>query len=185
MTLDEKVPLAYAARMQPRVELVPVPIADYPIIQNLAALYVYDISEYMYGVEGWQTPKDGVFTCYNFRTYWDDPTASPFLVYVDGELAGFAIIDKRGSDAKVDYNMAQFFILRKFTHKGIGRAVAMQCFQRFLGTWEVMVLPPNLGAYRFWTNVIAEYTQGNFEEYTRRVKLLTDTDKRIFRFQSR
>lgn len=167
------------------IELVHAPIADYPIIQNLAAFYVYDISEYMYGVEGWQTPKDGVFTCYDFRSYWDDPKAYPFLVHVDDELAGFAIVNRQGSDPEVDYNMAQFFILRKFTHKGIGRFVAKQCFQRFPGTWEVMVLPPNLGAHRFWTNVIAEYTQGDFEEYTRRVKLLTDTDKRIFRFQSR
>lgn len=30
------------------------------------------------------------------------------------ELSGFVIIDKKGSQSDIDFNMVQFFILRKF-----------------------------------------------------------------------
>ena len=40
------------------------------------------------------------------------------------EIVGFVIIDKKGSDSEIDFNMAQFFVLRKFKNKGIGCYIA-------------------------------------------------------------
>lgn len=54
--------------------------------------------------------------------------------------------------------MAQFFIVRKFKNKAVGRYVAHQCFRKFSGEWEVMVLPRNEGAYRFWRAIIKDYS---------------------------
>lgn len=167
-----------------KIELVPASFADYPTIQNMGRFYVYDISEFMDG-EDWIIPANGLFECIDFKKYWETQEAYPFIIRVDNEMAGFAIVDKKGSDPGVDFNMAQFFILRRFKGKGIGRQVACACFDRFKGVWEVMVLPENKGAYQFWKKVISIYTNSHFEEYTKIVKVLKNLERNIFKFQSK
>jgi [ribosomal protein S5]-alanine N-acetyltransferase len=165
-------------------ELVPATLEDYPTIQNMGRFYVYDMTEYMGDEEDWKIPENGLFECIDFKKYWDQPDTFPFILRQNKEIAGFAIIDKKGSDEHVDFNMAHFFILRKFKKKGIGRAVACHCFSRFTGVWEVMVMPKNEGAYNFWKSVIVAYTDNHFQEYFKQVKHLENTEKKIFRFES-
>lgn len=167
-----------------KIELIPATLEDYPIIQNLGRFYVYDMSEYIGNEEGWEIPEDGLYECIDFKKYWKDKNSFPFIIRYKNELAGFAIVDKKGSDAGVEFNMAQFFIARKFKSKGIGRYVAAQCFKNFPGEWEVMVLPGNEGAYRFWRSTIKQYSENNFTEYTREVLHLNNSKKNIFRFNS-
>lgn len=168
-----------------KVQLIPATIDDYPIIQNLGRFYVYDMSEFMGNEDGWQIPEDGLYECIDFKKYWDDKDSFPFLVRYEGELAGFAIIDKKGSESTIDFNMAQFFVLRKFKHKGIARNIAYQCFNRFVGTWEIMVMPGNEGAYRFWRSIIKKYTDDHYMEYTKNIAHFNDSRKNIFKFKSR
>lgn len=167
-----------------KIDLVPASLSDYPLIQNMGRFYVYDMTEYMGYENGWEIPADGLFECIDFKKYWEDSNASPFIIKINNEIAGFVIIDKKGSDSEIDFNVAQFFILRKFKNQGYGREVAYQCFDRFRGTWEVMVLPQNKGAYAFWKKIIGDYTDQHFQEYTRRVKQLMNCEKNIFRFKS-
>ncbi|MCC2667021.1 MAG: putative family acetyltransferase, partial [Gammaproteobacteria bacterium] len=84
----------------------------------------------------------------------------------------------------IDFNMAQFFILRKFKNKGIGSYIAQECFNKFPGIGEVMVIPGNEGAYRFWRAAIKKYTQGNFIEYTRDIAHFNNSRKNVFKFDS-
>lgn len=169
---------------QSDIYLIPASFEDYTIIQNMGRFYVYDMSEYMGNEAGWEIPADGLYECIDFKKYWLDSNAFPYLIRYDKELAGFAIIDKKGSDNQIDFNMAQFFILRKFKGKSVGKQVAYQCFNKHQGVWEVMVLPGNTGAYHFWKKVIMQYTQNNFKEYTRQVAHLNNSEKIIFRFHS-
>jgi ribosomal-protein-alanine N-acetyltransferase len=165
-------------------KLIPAPIEQYPTIQNLGRFYVYDMSEYLGDEEGWEMPEDGLYECIDFKKYWQTDDAFPFLVRYDHELAGFVIVDKKGSDSQIQFNMAQFFILRKFKGKGVGRYIAHQCFKEFHGIWEVMVMPNNKGAYHFWRSIIADFTKEYFEEYTRTIPHLNNSVKRIFKFNS-
>lgn len=80
--------------------------------------------------------------------------------------------------------MAQFFVARKFKHKGIGRYIAEQCFKKFAGSWEVMVIPGNEGAYRFWRSTIKNFSSNQFTEYTRETAHFNNSKKNIFRFNS-
>lgn len=173
------------ARLDNRWELVPATIDDHPTIQNMGRFYVYDMTEYMGDDEDWKIPENGIFECIDFRKYWDQPDTFPFILRNSQEIIGFVIIDKKGSESQVDYNMAQFFILRKFKKKGIGKAVACHCFDRFVGVWEVMVMPKNEGAYRFWKKVITSYTDNHYQEYVKCVKHLQNAEKKIFRFESK
>lgn len=167
-----------------QIHLIPASINDHPIIQNLGRFYVYDMSEYLGFDSGWEMPKNGLYECIDFRKYWETKDAFPFLIKYKDELAGFAIIDKKGSDTTIDFNMAQFFILRKFKNKGVGRHVAIKCFEKFKGSWEVMVIPGNKGAYQFWKSIIASYTKNNFIEYQRAVAHFNNSIKNIFMFNN-
>jgi len=166
------------------IQLVPASLRDYPIIQNMARFYVYDMSQYLGGEEGWECPEDGLYEYIDFKKYWQTDDAFPFIIRYKNELVGFVIIDKKGSEPKIDFNVAQFFILRKFKNRGIGRYVAHQCFEKFRGIWEVMVIPGNDGAYQFWRSTISEYTNHRFNESTRHVTYLNNSLKNIFCFSS-
>ncbi len=168
-----------------KIELIPAPLTDYPVIQNMGRFYVYDMSEYLSRDKDWAIPEDGLYECINLKKYWETDDAYPFLIRYKNELVGFVIIDKKGSESTIDFNMAQFFILKKFTKKGIGCYVAKHCFDKFPGIWEVMVIPGNEGAYRFWRSIIKKYTANNFIEYTREVAHFNDSIKNIFKFDCR
>lgn len=167
-----------------QVTLVAAPLDDYPTIQNMGRFYVYDMSEFMGDEPGWQMPENGLYECIDFKKYWQTDEAFPFMIRYKGELAGFVIVDKKGSDDKIDFNMAQFYIIRKFKGKGLGKFVAHHCFNMFRGTWEVMVMPHNRGAYQFWKKTISSYTNDTATEYTRNVKHLNYSEKNIFHFTS-
>lgn len=167
------------------IKLIAASLDDYSTIQNMARFYVYDMSEYLGNDKGWECPETGLYECIDFKKYWETADTFPFLIRYQNELAGFVIIDKKGSESTVDFNVAQFFILRKFKKKGIGKYVAHQCFDQFRGRWEVMVIPGNEGAYQFWRSVIKEYTGNQFNEYTKCVVHLENSLKDIFCFKSR
>lgn len=167
-----------------KITLNPATFADYPTIQNVGRFYVYDMSEYLGFEEGWDFPEDGLYECIDFKKYWEQKNSFPFIVRYENEIAGFVIVDKKGSSPEIDFNMAQFHIIRKFKNKGVGRYVANQCFQMFSGIWEVMVMPRNEGAYRFWRSVIRDFCEGDFVEYTREIAHFNNSKKNIFKFNS-
>ena len=167
-----------------KIEMVPATIADCSVMQNLARFYVYDISEFLGHEAGWEMPVNGLYECFNLKMYWESPHTHPYLIKYAGELAGFVIIDKNGSDSGIDFNVAQFFILRKFKNKGVGRYVAQACFDKFSGIWEVMVMPGNEGAYRFWRRIIKAYTGNHFTEYACPAKNNANEHRNMFRFSS-
>lgn len=167
-----------------KVSFQPATLQEYPIMQNMGRFYVYDMSEFMGEQPGWEMPEDGLYECIDFKKYWETNEAFPFLIRYGSELAGFVIVDKKGSDASIEFNMAQFFILRKFKHKGIAKYVAQQCFAKFQGVWEVMVMPHNVGAYAFWEKTISSFTSNHYHEYQRNVAHLNNSPKNIFKFSS-
>ena len=150
----------------------------------MGRFYVYDMSEYMGFEPEWELPADGLYECNDFKIYWRTPETYPFIIRYKNELAGFAIINKKGSDKNIDFNMAEFFIARKFKGKGVGKYVAHQCFQQFPGKWEVMLYPENKGAYLFWKKTIYDYTNNDFEEYSLNILHFDNAIKAILRFNS-
>lgn len=136
-----------------------------PVIQNMARFYSYDLSKScgFYDLFDWSFPESGLYEAPDFSHYWT-PNHFPFVIKVDGELAGFVLIDKKGTSPDVDWKMAQFFIVGKYQGRGIGHAVATQIFANLPGVWEVMQMPDNLPAIAFWKKVIADFTNNEFSE---------------------
>jgi predicted acetyltransferase len=137
---------------------------DLSTLQDLSILYMYDMSRYCGFLPDWKLPPNGIYKNFDFSVYFKDPNRHPFLIYVDEEIAGFALVNKIGSHEKVDWNMAEFFIHAKFQGKNIGSYIAKKLFNQFPGIWEVCAIPENTKANVFWEHVIEEFTKGKFEK---------------------
>lgn len=168
-----------------QLEVVPANAEDHSIMLNLARFYAYEISEFVPHKKNWEQSQDGLHDLgIDFEKYWEKENCFPFLVRYQGEWVGFMIVDKEGSNSETDFNMAQFFVLRRFKSKGIGRYMAYYCFNHFQGEWEITVMPGNEGAYRFWRTILKQYTNNNLEESTLHFSNKNNMKKNIFRFKS-
>jgi predicted acetyltransferase len=159
------------------IEVIEATREQIPILQNLGHSYVYDLSE----LTGWSCNPDGLFGCRDDEFWFGD--THHFLVRVGGEIAGFACVNREVNDARSDWDVAEFFILRKFRGKGVGKYVARWLFDRFPGHWEVGQMLPNTPAIAFWDKVVAEYTGGNYTVATEYAPSCQMT-LRIMRFES-
>lgn len=153
-------------------------------VQNLGRFYVYDMSRYCGCLPGWETPPDGLFECIDLSSYFEKPDNHPFLIKVNGELAGFVLINKSGSSPHVDWNMGEFFVVSKFQGKGVGRHVAKEIFNQFPGVWEVTQIPENKVAIAFWEKIISQYTHGNFEVNRKTILKPTPHPMIVLRFRA-
>ena len=76
--------------------------------------------------------------------------------------------------------MAEFFVLRAWRGRGIGRRAVFALFDRFRGKWEISELPRNAAAISFWRRVIGEYGGGRYTETSDAsgVRQVIDTSRR-------
>lgn len=144
-----------------QVEVIPATVEQAPILANLLQLYAHDFSEF-HDVE---FGPDGKFTYNLLPLYWSDPRRRPFLVWVEGKLAGF-VLTTRGSiisgDLKV-WDLAEFFVVRAFRRRGVGTHAAHQVWRQLPGLWEVRVMPANVSAQYFWGRAICAFTGKTIE----------------------
>ncbi len=143
-----------------KVQITLATLADYPTIQNMARFYVYDRTAFM----GWECPEDGLFECIDFKHYFKNPDEKPYLIRVDGEIAGFVLLDKVQLIDTVDWNMGEFFILAKFQGKGVASTVALEIFKKHQGKWSVAVMPENIRAVKFWRKVASQVSGDSYSE---------------------
>ena len=165
------------------VTLWPVTSDDQRVLHNLMQFYMYDFTEF----GPWDPEEDGSFTYGPLGRYFDAKWCGPegrvaFLVRVDGKLAGFAM--KRSGQPLLpggEHSVTEFFVMKRWRGKGIGKKVAFELFDRFPGVWQVAQMRRNLPAQAFWRKVIGEYTGGRFEEVDLRSK---DWDGPVMVFRS-
>lgn len=137
---------------------------DYPIVQNMARFYAYDMSRVCGRHSGWEFPANGLYEAHDYRSYFVEKNRYSFLVFKDKELAGFALINKIGVHPSVDWNIGEFYIVAKFQGQGLGKQVACRLFSDFKGIWNVMAMPDNRPAFLFWQNVITDFSHSNFTQ---------------------
>lgn len=145
-----------------KIELLPAPKESASVLAHLLQYYVYDFSEIL----GTDVADDGRFAFPPLDAYWEDDWRHPFLARVDGALAGFALVHQRSrvtADTST-WDVAEFFVMRKYRRRGVGAILATRVFDSFHGTWEVRQRFANTAATAFWRKVIDVYTSGRFEE---------------------
>ena len=146
------------------ISLAPASIDERPILENLLQFYIYDFSEIVGGDVG----DDGRFKERSLAPYWEEDWRHPFLFRADGKLAGFALVDQRSrlSGDTSTWDLAEFFVMRKYRRQGIGFLVATRLLEMHRGKWEIRQREENTIATVFWRYVVGEFTGGKFEEIT-------------------
>lgn len=139
----------------PRLEVIPALPEQAPILENLLELYVHDFSEF-HDVE---IGEDGRFGYPPLPLYWSEPDRHPFIVRMDGKLAGLVFVKKGPgiSGRGAVWDMAEFFIIRGCRRRGMGTQVAHEVWKRFPGPWEVRVMQANIPAQQFWAAAISRF----------------------------
>jgi len=143
------------------IEVQQAALEDKTILRHLMELYANDLSEF----DQCDVDAHGLFGYSRLDHYWTEPGRYPFLVRVEGKLAGLVLVRTLDeSSHSLTHSIAEFFILRKYRHQGIGRIVAQRIFDMFPGQWSVAQMDSNRPAQVFWGKVISEYAQGDLHE---------------------
>jgi predicted acetyltransferase len=99
--------------------------------------------------------------------WFGDSSVNPLVIVRGAEPVGFAMV-ARGSNSAgrppCDYRMAEFFVARTFRRRGVGRMAVELILNRFAGRWEITEYLRNPVAVSFWRRVVANYTQGRYQE---------------------
>jgi predicted acetyltransferase len=107
----------------------------------------------------------GNFGFYSLEMYWTDTlNHHPFIIKLSDKLIGFVLVRKIHSNGQIINTIAEFFIAKRYRHRGLGESAAKQIFSMFKGSWEVTQIEKNIPAQVFWRKVISEYTSGNYSE---------------------
>lgn len=125
-------------------------------LANLLELYIHDFSELVPIDVG----DDGRFGYRNLSLYWSDHSRLPFLAQLRGKLVGFALVTQISEPLGEDqvWDMAEFFVLRRYRHRGIGTELATEVWRRCPGRWQIRVMEENTTARGFWESAIAKFT---------------------------
>ena len=131
------------------IEVCVAAAEEEPILANLLELYAHDFSEFL----DIKMSPDGRYGYAQLPLYWREPNRHPLLVRVDGNLAGFVLVkgDENGWD------MAEFFVVRRYRRRGIGSEIAHKVWRQFPGRWAVRVMESNQSAQQFWERVIRAF----------------------------
>jgi len=139
-----------------RVDIHEATIGDKPAVRQLLELYAHDFSEF----DGGDVDERGVFGYPYLDVYWTEPERYPFLIRVDGHVAGFVLV-RLGSP----HDVAEFFVMRKYRRGGVGVEAARAVFARFAGEWQVRQVRANVAATAFWRAAIpVAFTEDSNDE---------------------
>ncbi|HXS16216.1 MAG TPA: GNAT family N-acetyltransferase [Polyangiaceae bacterium] len=146
-----------------QVTLEPAGEAEAVLLNNLMELYIHDLSalfsRLMLGEDGrYGYPELPSYLC-------GGGDRSALVIRHDGRVAGFVLV-RRGSPASDDprvLDVAEFFVLRQFRNRGVGREAAARLWHRLPGHWTVRAAAANLAAIKFWRKTVASCTQGATE----------------------
>lgn len=146
------------------LEIKEVPVGDKWVIRNLMQLYRYDMSPLL----AVDVDSHGLFDYKHLDHYWTPQGRAegrvPYLFFVQATIVDFALkngYSYRGSSEPTS-NVAEFFVMKRWRGRGIGRRAACQLFDAHRGHWEVAQMRANVEAQAFWTSVIRGYTLGRY-----------------------
>jgi len=140
----------------PTIELHPAQRDELQTIENLMQFYMYDFSQWLPLKLG----EHGFFSIQQKDDYWRNPATQPFLIRVDGELAGFVTVDNDTHIDGAEHNIGYFFLTRRFRGQGVAQFVVSALLSRLPGQWQIFHIDANLPAQRFWARLIPELTGG-------------------------
>lgn len=144
-----------------KIELKKVTVDEKEILRNLLEKYCYEFSQY----DECDVNSLGLYGYNYLDCYWIEDERHAFFILVDDNLAGFVMVNEfpEAKDTQTDHSIAEFFVMYKYRHKGVGRYAACTAFDMFKGKWQLKRHPKNIPSVYFWDKVVADYTNGDYK----------------------
>ena len=161
----------------PSIELHTAQRDELETLENLMQFYMYDFSEWLPLKLG----GHGFFHIQPLQDYWRNPATRPFLIKVDGELAGFVTVDDNTHLPGAQYNIGYLFVSRRFRGQGVATFVVSTLLSQLPGQWQIFHIDANPPARQFWARVIPGLTGDAFSRHHQPVDGYPCT---FYRFQS-
>jgi predicted acetyltransferase len=131
------------------------------VLENLFQFYDYEFSSIL---EKIKVNRDGCFPKPDVTAYLTQNNYQTFLITVGQDLVGFVIVNTN-LDSEGTRTISEFFVMKKYSGKGIGKIAAKQVFDMFPGKWLIHQVAKNYNAQAFWRKVIYDYTKGSYKEW--------------------
>lgn len=127
---------------------------DRILLWNLHQKYLYEMTNYYDN----EMDVEGNYHYGYFDAYFTESERTAFLIYSDGRLAGFAMVNPYSYIGEApDHVLAEFTIFPAFRKKHIGLEAARMIFGSFPGRWELKYNEKNAGAKRLWNRATEAY----------------------------
>ncbi len=135
-----------------KLEITPVREDEKLILAHLIELYEYDFSDF----EGTDVNALGLYGYSYLDYYWTERNRFAYFIKVDDRLAGFVMVCGHCyvSEDPDTLFMSEFFVMKKYRRKGIGKQAAIEVLKRHPGKWELTVHPQNPVSHEFWHSVV-------------------------------
>ena len=137
-------------------------------IEGVYRDYLDDLSPLNTGVfSNTSLGEIGYSTTDQLARWFGDSSVTPLVILRGNDPVGFAMVARGGAEpgrSPVDYRMAEFFVERAQRRRGIGRLAVELILNRFAGRWEITEYLRNPVAVSFWRRIVANYTQGRYQE---------------------
>jgi predicted acetyltransferase len=136
--------------------LLPAEPSDESALADMLQVYAREFSAF-HPVE---FGAHGRFVYRDLPKYWLEADRHPFLMKIDGETAGFVLVQQTNSvtSGHLVWEIAEFFVLGEYRRRGVGMEAAHLAWKRFPGMWQVRVLQANDAAVLFWETAILRFT---------------------------
>ena len=143
------------------IELKQVLEPDRDTLDNLLEKYNYEFSQYDKIPFG----ADGRYHYWPLDLYWTEADRAAYFILVDGNLAGFAMLNAHPEcDRPLDWAVAEFFVAYPYRRSGVGSRVMELLFQRHKGVWHIKYHPANTISVAFWNGVARAHAMGSIEK---------------------
>ncbi|MEP6764409.1 MAG: GNAT family N-acetyltransferase [Gemmatimonadaceae bacterium] len=142
------------------MNLRPVTADDRTILDRLMQFYMYDFSE----IVELDFDQTGVFPSGLLSRFLPDSNNRAWFIESEGSLAGFVLvsINAQLKNGKFGSLVKEFFVMRAYRGKNLGRRAAHEVFKLHPGEWNVSVMQKNMRALEFWNDTIRTFTNGQF-----------------------
>lgn len=140
------------------IDLQLVSETEAPILRNLYALYLHDLSRFTKNID---IGIDGYFHFEDLDTFWNVEGISPYFIKNDNSIIGFLLLLERPFLKKEsDFGVNDIFILNKYKGNGFGSKALEKLFKEKRGKYFVIELEENRPAVSFWKKI---YVQQNIK----------------------
>ncbi len=136
--------------------------SDRNILQILLQEYLSEMSLYYNDI---RADENWIYPYKYFENYFTDKDREWFILKIDGEVAGFCLINEFIILAeKWAKAIAEFYIKKEYRKQWLWKQSAYKIFEKYIWMREVRQWINNIPAQRFWEKIINEYTDWKYDK---------------------